>query len=75
MVLEALRRLEKDIHQAAQQVAMALHVDRLSRDPAFQAELRAAEEAAAAGFPNARPADDVMAELRAHLDRLNERPA
>lgn len=56
-----------DMTSAEQAALAALHIERLTRDPAFQTELRAAEEAAAAGFPDARPGEEVLAELRRHL--------
>lgn len=75
VMFEALRRLEKEIRLAAERIGLALYVGKLVEAPRFQGELEAAEAARAAGFPDARPADEVLAELRAFSDRLRAQSA
>jgi hypothetical protein len=60
VVLDALRRMEKEIHAAAERVALAVYVGKLIESPEFQAQVEAAEAAEAAGFPDARTADEVL---------------
>ncbi|MGH9042660.1 MAG: hypothetical protein ACRDZ3_20790 [Acidimicrobiia bacterium] len=68
--LDTLRRLEKEIALAAERVALALVLSRLEESAEYQAEVAAAEAALAAGFPDARPAEEALAELRAHAAGL-----
>lgn len=75
VVLGALRRVEKEIHAAAERISLAIYVGKLVETPEFQAQVEAAEAAAGAGFPGARPADEVLAELRAFSERLGPRSA
>jgi hypothetical protein len=67
VVVDALRRLEKEIRLTADRIVMAMHVGLLSESPEFRAQFAAAEEALAAGFPDARPGDEVLGELRARF--------